>query len=256
VQKDLFEALNKSIKLIDIEELRAIKENVPNIRRINELLKKQVQGESVFYGYNNLLETNDAKVMYFKPLITNLEYCENELDISIRLARYFENVINNEIIKTFPEISLSFDAEGVNKLLKILEENEFDRRNYSFVDDWGISKETRKLPEYKKLEGVVNKIENVDTRPINSYMFFFGDCIQYNMKITSYKYITLNDEECSAFTENFKVSEGIYKIKNAYYNKSKAMEIVKRGYRKELISFKFATKFDKEKGVRIKFIYQ
>ena len=116
-----------------------------------------------------------------------------------------------------------------------------------------IGREVRETEEYKELAVLIKDITLEETKPINSHVFFQEGCLDYYIEIVDYKHELLSDYECSDYVENFKVGEGLYKIKDAYLNKSKAMEIVKKHYRNESISFKYNSNMDRGCGIRIGF---
>ena len=142
---------------------------------------------------------------------------------------------------------------GVKELLNQLRDNRFNKRNYTYVDDWGLNKEVRESVEYKELVAIIKGISFEKTNPINSHIFYKDGCLNYNIEITEYHHELLTDDECSIYVENFKVGEGLYKLKDAYLNKSKAMEAIKKGFRKELVSFKYKSNLDSDCGIRIGF---
>jgi uncharacterized membrane protein len=255
ILEDQFEKLNEEIGMEEELELRSVDNTIPDSEEINTFLKEQIKEHHKYYGYDDSLEINGAEEMHFRPLIQELQYCNNSSNISERIARRIENVINGQIIKTFPEVRLSFDIEGVKKLQKILERELYENRNYTYIDDWGLRKEVRETPEYQKLRELVRGIELISTNPISAHIFF-KDKLNYNIEITSYSHEELSGEVCSKYVENLKVSEGLYRVNGAYYNKSKAMEIIKLGYRLELISFKFVSTFEADNGIRIGFDYK
>jgi len=253
IQKEMFKKLNEEMQLLEEDTLKEIVDYVPKVNEINGLLKQQFVNYRRFYGYSQSINMENAIEMHFRPVIEDLQYCNNGLNISARLARYFESFINEQIKKELPVVQLSFDLEGVKVLLSQLRDNRFNKRNYTYVDDWGLNKEVRESVEYKELETVVKGISFEKTSPINSHMFYKDGCLDYNIEITEYNHEFLTDDECSAYVENYKVGEGLYKLKDAYMNKSKAMEAIKKGYRKELVSFKYKSNLDSNCGIRIGF---
>jgi hypothetical protein len=251
-QKEIFKRLNEEILILEDDTLGDIVDYVPKASEINVLLKQQFENYQHFYGYSDSINM-DAIEMRFRPLIENLQYCNNGLNISARLAEYFKDFINDQIKKVLPVIQLSFDLEGVKALLNQLKDNRFNKRNYTYVDDWALNKEVRESVEYKELAAIINDISFEKTSPINSHMFYKDNCLDYNIEITEYNHDFLTDDECSVYVENFKVGEGLYKLKDAYLNKSKAMDVIKKGYRKELISFKYKSNLDSDCGICIGF---
>lgn len=255
-QKKMFEVLNNEMQLIDDNDLPDIPDCLPEVAKINSLLKEQFIKHRHIYGYDDSINFENSKEIHFRPLIANLQYCNTGENISDRLARYFEVFINNQIKKELPQVELNFDLEGVKKLLSQLKENNFNKRNYTYIDDWALSEEVRESEEYKELSEIIENITFQETNLINSNMFFRDDCLHYNIEITKYNHELLTDDECSSYAENFKVGDGLYKLKKAYLNKSKAMEIIKKDYRKELVSFRYNSNLSSDCGIGIGFKYK
>lgn len=195
------------MQLLEEDTLKEIVDYVPKVSEINGLLKQQFVNYRRFYGYSQSINMENAIEMHFRPVIEDLQYCNNGLNISARLARYFESFINEQIKKELPVVQLSFDLEGVKVLLSQLRDNRFNKRNYTYVDDWGLNKEVRESVEYKELEAVIKEISFEKTSPINSHMFYKDGCLDYNIEITEYNHEFLTDDECSAYVENYKVGE-------------------------------------------------
>lgn len=255
VQKEMFKKLNEEMQILEDNTLGEVVDYVPKVSEINVQLKQQFENFRHFYGYRESINIKDVKEMHFRPFIEDLQYCNNGLNISSRLARNFESFINEQIKKELPMVQLSFDLDGVKVLLNQLREKRFNKRNYTYVDDWGLDKEVRESEEYKELVTIIKGISFEKTSPINSHIFYKDGCLDYNIEITEYNHEFLTDDECSVYVENYKVGEGLYKLKDAYLNKSKAMEVIKKGYRKELVSFKYKSNLDSDCGIRIGFKY-
>jgi len=227
VQKGMFKNLNEEMERLEKEEFKKAVDTVPKIPDINYLLKQRFKD---FYGYNESIDVKNSKEMRFRPLIVDLQYCNNELNISERLAGYFESFLNDQIEKELSVVELSFDLDGVKVLLDKLKDNRYNKRNYTYVDDWAFNKEVKESEEYKELVTIIEGISFENTTPINFHIFFNEGCLDYNIEITEYEHDLLTDDECSVYVENFKVADGLYKLKDAYLNKSKAMEVIMKGY--------------------------
>jgi hypothetical protein len=255
-QEYIFENLNKEMCKLEEKEIISDVEGDVSVKRLNELFKERLSSMNKLYGLTNSILLDDVKEVSFRPIIQNIEDCMNEQAIAEIIFRYFEIYLRSQITKVFPAVKLSFDLDGVLELLSVLKSRDFDLRNYTFIDDWAFRKEVRESPEFLELIDRINEIEYINNTLFNSRMFFKSDFLDYNFIVTSYKTELLNDEECSVYVENFKVSEGIYKVDEAYNTKDEAMRIIKSRYRKETIFFKFASRFNEDKGIRIEFTYK
>lgn len=253
VQETIFEALNNEMKKIDEQRTKDTMECTPEVKKINIELKDQLLEKRKFYGYNNKLPIETEQVLYLKPQIEELRFCNNELNIAAKISVFIDRLINDEIVNILEKVELNFDDAGVKKLLRILKRNKFNKRNYAFIDDYALSKECTETPEFEELKSIINDISYVDISPIRSKIFFEEEKLKYNITIISYSYEQLNDDECALMAENFKVSDGLYKILNAYSTRSEAMLAILKNYRKQIITLKVGTNISKDSGVRIEF---
>lgn len=256
IQKEMFNHLNEEMKGILDKVLERTVTDIPKVFEINSQLKEELKNTRELYGFNESINIEKAQEMQFRPLIVDLQNCNNTNNISARLSIYLEWFLNDQIMKQLSIIQLSFDENGVELLLNKLKSTRFDKRNYTYVDDWAFSKEVRQSKDFIELNDKIKSIKFEKTKHINSNIFFKKGCLDFNIQITEYKHEFLTDDECSTYAENFKVGDGIYKLKDTYLNKSKAMEVIKKGYRKELVSFKYKTKMNKGCGICIEFKYQ
>ncbi len=102
------------------------------------------------------------------------------------------------------KLTLTFDFERVKNMLTFIGKNEYDVRNYTYTDDWALTK-FREESEFIKLKEEQKKIEFVDLR----------------------------ERECEAFLEDSKGYNGLYNVDGALMSKEEAMKCTKESYCKE-----------------------
>ncbi len=251
----LFDNLNEELRAINNlmsgEEAEAI---MPDIEEINEKLNSRIQNENL-YGYDARLPITEEKEILLKPSIMNLEQGKDFLAVSSIVFWKIKHLLNNIVETTLRKIDLSFDKEGVRELLARLREYNIDGRNYKYVDDFGFEEETKELPEFKELKKKIESIEECTTPQYTRRLFFECNKMKFNVKVTNYDLEEINDIEADSFLEKFKVAEGMYKIDDAFYNKSMGIDWIQKEYRRQHISLKIAKTISKNSGFIIDFKY-
>ena len=251
----LFDNLNEELRAINNlmsgEEAEAI---IPDREKINEKLNSRIQNENL-YGYDAKLPITEEKEILLKPSIMNLEQCKDFLAVSSIVFWKIKHLLNNIVETTLPIIQLSFDEEGVRELLARLREYNIDGRNYKYVDDFGFEEETKELPEFKDLKKEIESIKECTTPQYTRRLFFECNKMKFNVKVTNYDLEEINDIEADSFLEKFKVAEGMYKIDDAFYNKSMGIDWIQKAYRRQHISLKIAKTISENSGFIIDFKY-
>lgn len=150
------------------------------------------------------------------------------------------------------KLILSFDIEGVRKMLAFLCENEYDARNYTYTDDWSLAK-LRDAEELVNLEEEQKKIEFVRTPQMYDNLYFNKEKFHFNVKLSKIDFVDLSKRECALFLENSKSYNGLYNVDGALMSKEEAMKYVKKSYCKERYSFKLMVGLEKNDVTYIEF---
>lgn len=224
-----------------------------DMTNIKQLLNELMKHEEVF-GW----DSNYCDSFYIKYSVPDY-ICRREHINNTNAARSIQaaclSAINNYINSSTNELKLSFDEQGIKKMLTFLNNSKYDSKNYTFTDDLAFSRELRESAEFK---GIINKndsITNVDTHKINSFIYFNKNNFKFNIKIPYYECPDLTNEECAEFIENSKAYNGLYNIDGALMTKDKAINTVQRLFCRERIIFKLMISFKRHDVTHIKFNY-
>lgn len=217
--------------------------------KLEDLLKNHSQLEFDFE-----MQINDAIEFQIQPHFSRqisdfYESAARELKLAIT-----EAVIH--FVDTLPEVKLSFDQNGVNKLLEMLSKEQYKFRNYTFVDDWAIREEVRKTPQYCELVKKINDIPFVNVGKEIGYLFLKNGLFKINVRVLSYGCKEPTVEQCDKYLEGYKITDGKYKLDYAVYTKQEAQVWVKDNIRIESSVFKVATTINPDSGFRIGLLRQ
>lgn len=253
--KKVHDMINEELKKINkeyIENVKPVEENIINMEDLSESLNKYLV-EKNFFGYDRTISLEKSEELTFNPLI---EAAGRDKNIIYRVEMGIRNVLSSIVKEILPIETLSFDMDGIQKLLELLSAKTLNSRNYTFIDDLAFSKQVRTSPQFKELEEIIYKMEMKNTEPIRNYMFFNSEDFKFNVEISKYKSRELTPDELGAYTENFKVSEEYYKIKGALYDKSNSMEIVGKMYKVYEVSIRIKSLITPESGFAVDFDYK
>ncbi|AOT68308.1 hypothetical protein [Geosporobacter ferrireducens] len=250
-QKELFEHIREEHVKLFTENSSNVEMSELNLEDIRYQLNELMKLENVFGWSEDYY--NEFYVKYSTPYcICRKEHMNNKSAArNIQIACL--SAINNFISSSTNELELSFDEQGIKKMLNFLNNSKYDSKNYTFTDDWAFSKELRESLDFKEIINKNSFIDDVSTHKINSRIYFNRDNFKFNIKISYYKWIDLTDKECVEYIENSKTYNGLYNIDGALMAKDKAINTVQRLFCKERIVFKLMVSFKRNDVTHIKF---
>ena len=143
------------------------------------------------------------------------------------------------------ELELTFDMEGIGRLLEFVRENSFDARNFSYTDDWALA-QYREEKKFKDLVAAQQKMEVIPTPKISQNMFWIKDSFRFNIKISKIEIANLTSDESAEYIEGSKCYNGFYNIDGVLMPKEKAISSIKKLFCKERYSFKLMVSFQKD----------
>jgi len=253
-QQRIFEYLNSNKIEIHEKEIFELENKEIKFNKVKENLEKKFLSNDNYYGFDEAIPLNDAEEIKLKPIIFEKKYYSDGNFLASRISNYIEGYINYSLKKEFRTVTLSFDQEGVNLLLEKLEEGNYNMRNYTYINDLAIDSKVRKTESFLKLSDDIEDINMVkNLKPINSYVFFNSEALKYNIDLTYFNPEELEYEKKLDLIESFKISENIYRINNAYYTESQAIDYVMNSYEEVHVRFKFKSKFSRDGGIIINF---
>ena len=155
--------------------------------------------------------------------------------------------MNYEIDANFEKVPLSFDATGVNEILKVIKDNNIVMSNYKYIDDLSFSTEARESGEFIELCNLMNDIKIVKDSNINKRIMCKTIMPKYNFSIGRIQRKQLNDLAVEEVCRALLISDNKYVINDAVYDKKEAMEYVKKNYRQDSVKIVIKHNFDKNK---------
>lgn len=224
---------------------------------LTELNNKVTDKFSGFQGfkYCKTINLDQAHVISIRPMIRHAF----EQDISFAADEkvwLIKDVLNHMVGDVLPKIQLSFDQNGVNTLLTELEKSDYKARNYTFVNDWALSKEVRASTEYERLVELLSTIPFIAGSDIHRHVFIKEEQIEFNAEVLSYRTEKPTDTQCEEYITSFKVADGKYQIDGAVLNFEKAIDYVKSAFIVEYSKICVATNLNSESGFAVVFSYR
>ena len=210
-----YESINNQIIQINQLQYNSFFNSDTN-KIINDLKNSIIDDPEILLDENISLES--AASYQLPPILScnTSDYCSHIVYI---IKNYFSEIINSIIKKRLPQVELTFDSTGVKKLKSELEKDNFSYRNYTYYDDWGLSKETIESPEYDELRKLVNAIEEKHNYYLYDNLFLKVDDVKFNYQIESITIENLEGEILEGYLSQYRVSSGQYSIDGGIYNK-------------------------------------
>lgn len=242
-QAELFEHLRieqEKIKLNTIEDTGEIEvDNKEIYQKISDLMEKdQVFGWTPeFVSESYIKYTTPVCIGRKEYRTTNTTARTLEL-ATIEAVEKFIQIYTNEL-------ELTFDMEGIGRLLEFVRENSFDARNFSYTDDWALA-QYREEKKFKDLVAAQQKMEVIPTPKISQNMFWIKDSFKFNIKISKIEIANLTSDESAEYIEGSKCYNGFYNIDGVLMPKEKAISSIKKLFCKERYSFKLMVSFQKD----------
>ena len=234
----LFKEANKELKDIN-------KTIIDNKEKNGAFSIEAFKLDSPFYD-NNLKEDyckKEANINFGKNDVNKI----STKDLQDFAYEYCKQVLNYEIDANFEKVPLSFDATGVNEILKVIKDNNIVMSNYKYIDDLSFSTETRESWEFIELCNLMNDIKIVKDSNINKRIMCKTIMPKYNFSIGRIQRKQLNDLAVEEVCRSLLISDNKYVINDAVYDKKEAMEYVKKNYRQDSVKIVIKHNFDKNK---------
>lgn len=142
---EYFRAEQEKIKISSIEDIEEMEiDNKEIYQRISELMEK----EQVFGWTPEFV--SESYIKYMTPVhITRKEH-RTIKTVARTLELATIEAVKRFIQKNTNELELPLDMEGVEQLLQFVHEHQFEARNFSYTDNWGLAKyrEEQKLKSW------------------------------------------------------------------------------------------------------------
>lgn len=170
-----------------------------------------------------------------------------------RIAHNVKQIMDEVISRKLPEVRINFGLEGVHTLLEKLTSGGYQYRNYTFVDDYGITAAVRETADFKTLCEYISKIPFDRNRDIQPYVFLKEPKVRYNLKV-KYKQETPSEEDCAKYVKHRQIAEGTYQIGSHRFDYSHAVGYVMNNFRLEFVDVLIRVEVNKDSGFKVNFI--
>ena len=221
---------------------------------LTDLNRKVIEKCSGFQGlkYSKALGLDNAQTISIRPMLRHA--FEHDITVAAdEIVWILTDALNHMIGNVLPKKQLSFDQNGVNSLLAELTTSNYKARNYTFVDDWALSKEVRASAEFEKLVELIHAIPFIAGSDIHRHVFIKKEQIEFNAEVMSYRTEKPTDAQCEEYIASFKVADGKYRIDGAVLNFEKAIDYVRNTFIVEYSELCVVTNLDSESGFMVTF---
>lgn len=216
----------------------------------------EVESEEIYQRISDLMEkdqifgwapefVSESYIKYTTPVCIGRREYRTTLNTARTLQLAIIEAVGKYIQRNTNELELTFDMEGVERLLGFIQENAFDSRNFSYTDDWALA-QYRKEQSFKDLVDIQQGVEVVSTPKITSNMFFNKQHFKFNIKISKIEFENLTLDECAEYIEGSKCYNGFYNIDGVLMPKEKAILSIQKLFYKESYAFKLMVSFQKD----------
>lgn len=234
-QKHLFEHIMEEHTKLKAEKIDRLDSACLDINlsdvltNVNDMMRKDE-----IFGWDSVYSTE----CYVKFTLPDC-ICRREYQTVQHTARIIKegilSAVQRYIQQRANKITISFDFEGVKKLLAFISENDYNARNCFFTNDLALGSLRDKV-EFTCLEEKLKAIEFVSTPQFYEDMYFLKDKFRFNVKISKIEFLDLTERECANFLESNKCYNGLYNVDGALMAKEQAMKSVRKIYCKKDIT--------------------
>lgn len=240
-ESKLFLYINEEFEKLYSEKVKIKKSHILDLKEINQHLIELMIRDNV-YGWHSDFKS-DFNIKYKSDdNICRREELDNK-KAARRIQTMALSTLNNYIYSLTNELEISFDEQGINKMLVFLNNCNYDSKNYTYTNDLAFSKEVRGSLCFKEVvikEAIIN---NVDTPKINLSIYFNKDKFKFNIYICDYGHEDLTDDECVEYIKNSKAYNGLYNVDGALMIKDKAINAIKELFVREIIEIRLIVAF-------------
>lgn len=190
------------------------------------------------YGWNP--DRNIEFYIKYSDVKAIMHY-ENIADIvhEKTVAHFIKNcgydVVNWFIKNKCKKITPTYNMEGIQQVLKCIEDNNFSIKNFSYALDMALDKYSG-TDVYQKLSEKENEIELCTMNFIHEHIYAKSSDFYFKFLPSKARMRYLNESECLERLEKFERYKEYYYVDGALLDRKRAIECIKRKY--------FAYEFD------------
>lgn len=169
-----------------------------------------------------------------------------------RIAYITQQTINNVISRRLSQVDVQFNMDGINTLLHNLENEKYQYRNYTYVDDLAFTSDVIGSEEYQKLKQAIENIPKDHKSAFSSYVFLKVPKLEYSLDI-HYHTTEPSELQCEEYVRAHELAEGYYQINGNKFDFAHAMRYVREEFVLELCDLYVWVGVEKDTGFIINF---
>ena len=147
-----------------------------------------------------------------------------------------------DILRYHKHYMLSYDEKGIKQMLEIIQQGEFDIKNFSYIEDWALLK-YKDLEIYEQLKNAESSINMVPMPTMLEHIFTIDDKFKFSIKLSKIVHRSLTDDECINEVESLKKYREFYYVDGVLLDNARAIKCVKTKYHIDECVFKLYLKF-------------
>ena len=241
-QANLFEHLREEQEKLMLSTIEDSGEIEVDSKEIYQSISDLMEKDQIFGWAPEFV--SESYIKYTTPVCIGRKEYRTTINTARTLELAIIEAVERYIQRNTNELELTFDMEGIERLLEFICENNFDARNFSYTDDWALA-QYRKEQSFKALVDMQQGIEVISTPKISQNMYFNKEHFKFNIKISKIEFENLTLDECAEYIEGSKCYNGFYNIDGVLMPKEKAILSVQKLFCKESYAFKFDGFFSK-----------
>lgn len=242
-QANLFEHLREEQEKLMLNTIEDSGEIEVDSKEIYQSISDLMEKDQIFGWAPEFV--SESYIKYTTPVCIGRKEYRTTINTARTLELAIIEAVERYIQRNTNELELTFDMEGIERLLEFICENNFDARNFSYTDDWALA-QYRKEQSFKALVDMQQGIEVISTPKISQNMYFNKEHFKFNIKISKIEFENLTLDECAEYIEGSKCYNGFYNIDGVLMPKEKAILSVQKLFCKESYAFKLMVSFQKD----------
>ena len=193
-QANLFEHLREEQEKLMLSTIEDSGEIEVDSKEIYQSISDLMEKDQIFGWAPEFV--SESYIKYTTPVCIGRKEYRTTINTARTLELAIIEAVERYIQRNTNELELTFDMEGIKRLLEFICENNFDARNFSYTDDWALA-QYRKEQSFKALVDMQQGIEVISTPKIFPNMYFNKEHFKFNIKISKIEFENLTLDECA-----------------------------------------------------------
>lgn len=158
---------------------------------------------------------------------------------------YGQEVFNSFIKNKCKKVLLTYDGEGINKVLNYIEHTDYSIRNFSYASDIALIKYSE-MEEYQALREKESEIELCEIKFVYEHIYARKEKFYFKLVPSKARKGTISDEESLKILEKSNRYKDYYYVDGVLLDRNRAIECIKRKYYRYEFDFKLYIGFEPE----------